>query len=441
MYSPEIIERRLYQAKKAGLAFRRLPRDTSIDIAQKLERLRFGRDNKPLPDGHLIRPLNAQEQAHIESERLISKCDFEYWAVRYAQIEIDPGVGSGEIRVVGADELLGAIPNSQENKPPAFIGKIGPTPFMPSQARFLQLIGRRERECQEELAKYGFTEGIFSYAHKVRQVGITQIWLEMLLHRMNFWWGTRAHAASLDAIRVGEIFKRFHIMLDRLPFWQMPRIYPDVKDTEVGFEQPISSRFTVEAENAEQGIGTGSQNDFSAMTEVALWKYPGQIGFSYIPSLPKAISTFHVEESTSHVKGDEWNVATEGARHKRRGFELFVYVFIPWYMNFAKYRANVPDSWSPAEHTQRHAELIEKTSPEFFDGKTIRPNRSQLYWWESARARYVRAGELAAFLASYPATPEQSFQNLNQGALPVEFIEYMETRYKDPISYDVEIVA
>ncbi len=440
MYSPEIIDRRLYAAKKQGMVFRRLPRDTSIDIAQKLERLRFGRDNKPLPEGQLSRPLNAAEQAHIESERILCKCDFEYWAVRYAQIEIDPGV-IGDIKVVGADELLGLNSNPERKTPPAFTGKIGPAQFMPSQRRFLQLIGRREVECQEEQNKYGFTEGIFSYAHKVRQVGITQTWLEMMLHRMNFWWGTRAHAASLDAPRVGEIFKRFHVMLDRLPFWQMPKVYPDVKDTEIGFEQPISSRFAVEAENAEQGIGTGSQNDFSALTEVALWKYPGQIGFSYVPSLPKAISTFHVEESTSHVKGDHWNEVTEGARHKRRGFELFVYVFIPWYMNFAKYRANVPDSWTPSETTQNHAELIERTSPEFFDGRTIRPTRSQLYWWESARARYVRAGELAAFLASYPATPEQSFQNINQGALPVEFIEYMETRYKDPISYDVEILA
>ena len=101
-------------------------------------------------------------------------------------------------------------------------------------------------------------------------------------------------------------------------------------------------------------------------------------------------------------------------------------------MNMTKYRANVPDSWTPDEHTQRHADLIERTSPEFFDGNTFKANRSQLYWWESERAAHIRRGELAEFLTNYPATPEQSFQSSSQGALPPELLEIMEQEVMNP---------
>jgi|WetSurMetagenome_2_1015567.scaffolds.fasta_scaffold01336_19 hypothetical protein len=424
MYSPLIVDRRLAAAKKSGLAFRRLPRETCIEVAAKLELLRRGPAGQLLPEGQFARPLLKFERDFIDSETLLCKCDFGYWAQRYAQIEVDPGV----------------IP-SDSNRPTAETMKIGAATFLPSQHRFLAQIGRREQDCHAEKKKYGFTEGIRVYAHKVRQVCITQTWLELMLHRMIFWPGTRSYAASLDAPRVSEIFKRFHLMLDRLPFWLQPKVYPDVKDTEIGFEEPIASRAAFEAENAEHGIGTGSQNDISALTEVALWRYPSQIRFSFVPSIPKAVTTLHVQESTSNVKGDYWNEVTEAARHKRRGYEIWVYCFIPWYMNFDKYRANVPDDWTPEEHTERHAELIERTSPEWFDGRTVRPNRSQLYWWETTRHNYAKSGELASFLASYPATPEQSFQNVSQGALPVELLEKMETRVMPGHPYDMEIAA
>lgn len=422
MYDSSIVERRLSQAKKAGFKYTRLPRDRSVDTAAAIHRLSLDQNGLPIPDGKLSRSLSRPEEEFIASELLICKCDFLYWVERYAHIEIDPGVGT---------DPSGAMD----------INKIGPTLYLPSQRRFLQLVGRREAECHAEKRQYGFTEGIRIYAHKVRQVCITTTWLQMMLHRMLFWTGTRAHAASLDDKRTGELFKRYHIMLDHLPFWMKPDVYPDVKDTEIGFRPPLSSRLSFEKENAETGIGTGSQNDISGLTEVALWMHPYQIRYSFVPSIPKAITTLHVQESTSNVKGDYWNEVTESARHKRRGYETWVYCFIPWYMNFMKYRANVPDSWTPEEHTQKHADLIERTSPEWFDGQTIHPTRSQLYWWETTRAEAAHNGELAGFLASYPATPEQSFQNVNQGALPVELIEAMEQEVVSGSPYELELAA
>jgi hypothetical protein len=220
-----------------------------------------------------------------------------------------------------------------------------------------------------------------------------------------------------------------------------PKVYPDVKDTELGFEPPVASRISYQAENQQSGIGVGTQNDVSHLTEVALWQYPGRIRYSFVPSIPKAITTFHVQESTSDGKGNYWHEVTEAARHRRRGYESWVYAFIPYYMNRLKYRSNPPNDWTPADHTLRHAELIERTSPEFFDGMTVHPSREQLYWWEQTRAQHALNGELATFLTNYPATPEQSFQSPSQGALPVELIEQMEMECKDPQHYDVEVAV
>ena len=415
MYSSAITERRLHAAKKAGLPFKRLRREDSIDIAARLEKLRLDRNGKLLPDGQLSRPINDAEQAHIESERLLCKCDFEYFFVRYFALERDPGVSE--------------------------ISGIGPPVLLESQRRYITLMGRREEECHAEQKKYKFTEGILAYFHKVRQVTATATARGFTFHRMIFWPGTRAFAASLDEPRISELFMRDHLMLDNLPFWMKPRIYPDVKDSQIGFEAPTSSRISYQAENAQTGIGTGSQVDISHLTEVALWQYPGRIRYSFVPSIPKAITTLHIQESTADGKGNYWHEVTEAARHKRRGYESWIYAFIPWYMNRFKYRAIPPPDWTPEAHTVRHAELIERTSPEFFDGVVQRPSREQLYWWEQTRAQHARNGELATFLTNYPATPEQSFQSPNQGALPVELIELMEQRVSMPDGrFEIEVV-
>lgn len=417
MYSSEIIERRLHAAKKAGLSYTRLPRDESIARSTALQLLRYDERNVKLPDDRLSRPLSAVEQNFVASEQLICKVDFEYWFTRYACVELDPGV----------------TPDGK--------GGIAPPILAESQHHYINLLGKKEIEVHEEFKKHGLTLGIHAYFHKTRQVMATATARALSWHRLLFWNGTRAFCATLDDSRIGELFKRDHIIIDNLPWWQLPKIYPDVKDTEIGLEPPISSRISYQAENQVTGIGTGSQNDVSHLTEVALWKYPGRIRFSFVPSIPKATTTLHIEESTADGKGNYWHEVTEAARHKKRGFEHWVYAFIPWWYNKSKYRAIPHEGWKPEKHTIQHALLIERTSPEFNDGKVYEPTIEQLYWWETERAQHVKTGELAAFLTNYPATPEQSFQNPTQGALPAELIEEMETEIVNPVGYEVECVA
>ncbi len=417
MYSPLIVEKRLHQVKKAGYRFQRLPRDRCIEITGNLEALRFDMKGEKMPDGQLVRDLDQKEKDFITSERILCKADFEYYLARYHTIERDPGVGVE--------------------------GGIGVARLLESQTTFIKRLGQREEVCHEEKKKHGHTAGILVYAHKCRQVAFTATSAAAKLHRMLFWPGTRAFAATLkDGPQgTGELYKRDQIAIEGLPFWLKPSVYPNVKDEEVGFEEPLRSRMSYQAENQQTGIGTGTQQDVSHLTEVPLWSYPHRIRYSFVPSIPKAISTLHIQEGTSAGKGGYWQEVSEGCRHRRVGFEDYIYIFVPWYLNTTKYVGNPPDDWVPDDHTCKHVDLVRRTSPEFCDGKTITPNKNQLFWWEKTRALHAQNGELASFLANYPSTPEQSFTNWAQGALPVELIEQMEMEVTRPRAYAVEVAA
>jgi len=414
MYSAKICDRRVQDsAKKLEIRVKRLPRLESIGISSELEKLRKDKHGKDLPDGQLARELKRDEREFIQSEQLLCKCDFRYFFERYGAVELDSGVSNRS--GIGAPELL------------------------PSQKRFIMLWGKREEDCYREVKENGFTEGIMCYIHKVRQVAATATVCAAAVHRMVLWPGTRSLSASLDDIRRNELFTRHSLMLDNLPFWLRPTMSKDKSGEALALAAPNNSRASYQSENQETGIGVGTQNDVSHLTEVALWKHPESIRFSFVPSMPKSITTLHVQESTADGKGNYWHEVTEAARKRRRGYEAWVYAFIPWYLNTTKWRAVPPPTWIPEEHTTKHAELIYRTSPEFNNGVAVRPTKDQLYWWETARTQHAMNGELATFLTNYPATPEQSFQNPSQGALPAELIEILELSVRGGIPYNVGV--
>ena len=420
MYSPLITAKRFSKAKaeflKEGIEIKRLPRDQSIETAAKLQKLRFDNNGNPYPGDRTARPLDQKELAFTISERAICKIDFEYYATRYHTIGLDTGV-TGEEQTTG------------------------PARFLESQVKLLKVIGKREEEVYAEHAKYGMTEGIRVIGHKIRQVVFTTTAREITLHRMLFWPGTRAFAAALNTDGLGELYKRDKLAIDNLPFWLQPsEVYPDVKDSEIGFPSPIGSRLLYQAENQKAGIAVGTQQDVSALTEVPLWQFPEyNIEFSLLPAIPKARSTFHFQEGTSAGKGGYWQTISEACRHKKKGFENWSYIFIPWWVNRAKWRALPPRNWSPDKITLEHAALIERTSPEWNDGVVYRPSIEQLAWWEFERAKYAANGDTASFYQSYGATPEQTFVSRGRGALPVELLEELEFDVRQPRPYSVDV--
>lgn len=409
MYSPLIVDQKIFALKKRGIEVERRSIDEVCTITQRLQ------DKFEKSKGEA--PLTERESAFIKNEQRLCRLDFRYWALRYGYIELDTSVSkSGGV---------GIIPE-----------------FWPSQERALSLIAKREEESYKELQTHGFTDGIMAVWHKTRQQFATATMRLITGHRMTLHKGTRAIAASLDDTKIGEIYKRDHIWLDNLPWFLKPALQFDVKNGGMTFEA-LKSTISYQQANQEAGVGTGQQFDIAHMTEVALWPDPWRLQFDFLPAIPKSVTTFVAYESTANGRGQYnfWHQFTESIRKREEGFERWVYVFTPHYANSNKNRLIAPEGWEPDAAAKEHAELIERTSPEFFDGKTIRIGKNQLFWWESEFRMAKKLGTLNIFLTNYPATPEQSFQHSSHSALPLETTDWMRTTSMLGMPYHLETNA
>lgn len=390
MYSPLIVDRALHALKSTGRAIKPRTIDESLTVSAKLARL-------VKPDGMWERALTSDEAQFIRSEAALSKLDFRYWATRYGNIERDASTGGG----------------------------VGPMEFWTSQERALELISRREEDIHEEYTKHGFSDGILSVWHKSRQLGATAIMRLISAHRMTLHKNIRCITASLDNPKIHDLYVRDKVILDNLPVFLKPQIEFDVKDAHIGLEI-LKSRLVYQQANQEAGIGTGGQFDIGHMTEVALWQNAWRLKFDFFPAIPQSPTTFLGMESTANGRGDFWHEHTENIRLKRHGFEHWLYIFTPWYIESKKYRRNPVTDWSPSKVALDHAALVERTSPEY-TGKTVKLSKDQLFWWETEYEQARRDGTLPMYLSNYAATPEQSFQHSSGSALPLETLEWMRT--------------
>ena len=387
MYSPLIVERNLH-----SLSIPPLYRRSVWEAREFVDAMDKSIDPTT---GSLTRGLTNGEAAFIKSETLLCQHDFRYWAERYGYMELDAMTGGG----------------------------VGLATFWGSQNRALDLIGKREEEAWASYDKHGFGEGILTLWHKARQLGATAVMRLISLHRMTLHKNTRLIAASLDETKVHELYTRDKIVLDNLPFFFRPKVEFDVKDQHLSLDL-IKSRLTYQQANQQAGIGTGSQFDMFHFTEVAMWAWADRLKFDFLPAVPKHPKVFGALESTANGRGNFWHEFSENVRKREYGYESWIYIFAPYYVEPTKYRRAAPDDWRPNQVTMQHADMVEQTSPDVI-GRTQTLTRDQMYWWETEREMYRKDGSLNVFLTDYCATPEESFQHSTQSALPEETIEWM----------------
>ena len=404
MYSPSVVEKSIWKLSKARVYVKRRDIAQCREVSQRLRNLI---DPKT---GTYKRPLVEGETAFIRSETILCRHDFRYFAERYGCIDQDASMGGG----------------------------VNAITFWVSQERALALISAREEEIQREYEKHGFSDGILSVWHKSRQLGATAIMRLITLHRMLLWKHTRSIAGSLDIDKIHELYVRDKTIIDNLPPFLVPAIEFDVKDSHISFEN-LKSRLIYQMSSQKAGVGTGQQFDISHMTEVALWEYAERLKFDFLPAVPQSPTTFVAFESTANGRGNFWHDFTENVRKKLEGFQSWIYIFTPWYIESKKYRRAAPDSWRPNQATVEHTQLVERTSPEFC-GERVILTRDQMYWYETEYALHKREGSLYIFLSNYCATPEQSFQHSTRPALPPETIEWMRSTSQLGMPYNVELV-
>lgn len=243
----------------------------------------------------------------------------------------------------------------------------------------------------------------------------------------------RAMAASVDDDKIQELYDRDKLIIDNLPTFLRPGLAYDEKRGHIYFDK-LDSRVIYQVSSQKSGLGVGRQFDLSHLTELSTWNYPRMIELDFFPTIPQSLFTLALLESTAYMIGDWWNDFTE--RVRRGQSRRWRYVFIPWYAESSKYRAQPPSDWQPSAIALLHAQKIHDTSHEFM-GRTIMLPRENLYWWETTRAEYKGAGSLNLFLVNYCATPEESFQHATKAAFSSELIESLRLQTRPGSPYEV----
>jgi len=305
--------------------------------------------------------------------------------------------------------------------------------FWDSQRIFLRKMASVEEEMHDRKSRGETTDGMLIVGHKARQLGETMLDRSICMHRLTTQQHRRAMAASVDDDKIQELYDRDKLIWDSLPWWLKPEIGYDTKAAHLYFGK-LDSRIIYQVSSQKSGLGVGRQFDFAHLTELSTWINPSAVELDFFPTLPQSISTFCLLESTAYGRGNWWHEFTERVR---KGLtRRWTYVFIPWYAEPSKYRSTPPPDWVPSEVAMLHAQRIHETSHEF-GGHSIMIPRENLYWWESTREEYRRAGNLNFFLTNYCSTPEESFQHSGQSAFDPELIESLRLNASDGVSYEL----
>jgi len=388
MYSARVIEAAVEKYQRtSSLKLIRIPAPKVEDWVHHLEE-RLKRFKGEVDE--LRKDLTKEELAFIRNERVMSMLDFEYWCQRYCTI---PSDGGG-------------------------ICKLN---FWYSQRIFTRKMAQVEEEMHARRAANETVDGMLIVGHKSRQLGETMLGRAICMHRLTTQQHRRAMGASVDDDKIQELYDRDKTIYDNLPWWLRPELGYDEKRAHIYFEK-LDSRIIYQVSSQKSGLGVGRQFDLGHLTELSTWINASAVELDFFPTLPQSITTFCLLESTAYGRGGWWHEFTERVRKglSRR----WVYVFIPWYAEPSKYRATPPVSWIPSEVAMLHAQKIHETSAEFI-GHSLMIPRESLYWWETTREEYRKAGNLNFFLTNYCSTPEESFQHSGVSAFDAELIEQL----------------
>ena len=394
MYSEKIVEANIRKMRdESGIKLVRFEPELCLEWIAHLDSL-WDKEKK-----ELLRDLNTEEIRWITNEIQLSKIDFMYWAERYC---------------VFADEVRN-------------IHRLGP--LWESQKILMERVSALQEKAYAEVARGETTEGIRIIMHKARQLGATLISQAIVQHRCNFNGFVTALIASSDPKKTDLVYSRNKIMWENMPWWMQGGLKR--QSEEFGMVWEMDSRIILQHGAQESGIGHGETWEMATCSEIASWLNPSTLSFDLFPALARSPKCFAMMESTARGVGNWWHDFTNQAREGETNFE---YIFVPWYIEAKRYRKTPPEGWEPSETTTSHAAMVEVTSPMFTRGNyTVRLSREQLYWYEKERSQYYLEGKLSAFLASYCATPEESFQHSGEGAFSVEVLDAMQRSVRPPV--------
>lgn len=402
MYNLDITDKQLWEAgKQFDIKLIRYDDSMLDEMVTKLEDAVQERDKWGFATK--VRTLTPTEKLFIKNERLICKYDFRYYFTRYCHTLI---------KLEGQPVIVSRVKE----------------PLIP-QEMFIEYLSRKEKTIHEAIEKKQPLDGYLVLCCKARQEGYTTICRALTTHRVFFWKDSRAMGASIDDPMTQELYDRDHEIYDHLPWWLKPAIEYDQKNTHLTFGK-MGSKILYAMATQKGGLGMGKTIPINHITELGNWESsttadqagPESILFDLEPTWPQSPDTIVVMESTSNGRGNFWHQLVTSSLEGRTRFDV---MFSPFYAEIRHNRKQPPEGWNPLPRTKEMMATAERTSPEYFFGKTVRVSPEQAYWWESNYEEKRQMGRTSYFLTNYPTTIAESFQVSGNRAFSVDIIDQM----------------
>jgi hypothetical protein len=353
--------------------------------------------------GNLSRWITPEELRFMQSERLLCKTSWQYWAERYAWI----------------------LSEGTSLKPL--------TPLWASQTLLLETLGRIEHQRITP----GYPDGTLVNVLKAAQLGASTMTQSLIAHRCLCYPHTAGLIASDTPIQSNYLFDMLERLYDHLPWFLKNATTYHTKDdaivwsngSYVKVESGKSMRGALQEQGGRKGqMARGKTYAMVHLSELSTWERPEQLDYSLlprIPHLPQSLAVMESTESTAMGRGNWWHqrwMRAEAGEDPR-----FANVFIPWFIEPTKYWAPAPADWVPTDQTLSHARRAAEDGRRWV-GRPCEPTRNQLYWYERQRTLAARNERLHEFLAEYPANPEESFQHSARSIFPLAVQERLRTQ-------------
>ncbi len=386
MFHAEVINRRLFQVQKTlNFKLHQYTIDESQEITASLPEW-VKKTKAP------ARPLTQEQQQFIANEILLCTWDFNYFITHYSLV-ITPE------------------------------GRKVPMKLWESQEIGIKHIALGELRAWKEWRANGWVW------LKARQLGATQLAQNIMVHRLAFHAHQRGAIASDAPTPTSRLLRRFTGILDSMPWWMKPSVSDRVKTDEgeaLYFDVLESSLIIGHGRKMGGGIAQGDSTNVFHFTELPDWQNFNQIDADFLPTFHDLPNNVGVIESTARSRRDNFHELFQRAwdGHDTKLSAMF----IPYYAHSAMYRMAPPDGWVPHQITKEHMAKVEKQSPGYCHGRTVRLSKRQAYWWEKNYQNAVRSKKVSVFLSEYASDHYEAFQHQSIGMFSGDLIEGMERR-------------
>lgn len=385
MFNSEVVDRRLQKLQKK-LSFPLKPYPVGDSIDRQLHLIHLWDREK----GQIRRPLTRDEQEFVINEQILCTYDFNYFAPRYAFINTK----TGERKRIE---------------------------FWESQRIALEHISRGELDAW----KTG-RDNLWDWL-KARQLGATAVCEIIIGHRIFFFENQRAVIASDEPNHSLELSRRVELLYDMLPWYMKPSRKFHVKGTEMFFDDLNSSLIVGHGRKEGGGLAQGQTTNVYHLTEIPDWENWEQIEEDFTPTVPLHPTSTGFRESTARGRDNSWHQmfkASWAGKSRHRA------MFIPWYAEENTYRMIAPDDWRPLKVTEDHAAKVERQSPLYCLGRTVRLSREQMYWWERTYLEYKEKGRLHIALQEFCSDHLEAFQHGGVSIFDNDFLLEMRQQCK-----------